>query len=280
MRLAEEPDDQRNSDLPAELLAVAMEAAQVAAGLAVSWRERADQLRIDEKTGPHDLVSQADREVEDAVRAVVGRHRPADGVLGEEGGESRGTSGIDWIIDPIDGTLSYLYGKSDWTISVAAARSSNSELLAGVVAAPMLNQVTTASLGGGTWFNGRRAAVRDTSDLTHAVMEINFGRGDRAAKAGRMVDALMSRIRHIRRGGSTAGALVEVALGHAEAAWSPGTQPWDVAAGVLLVREAGGQVGDLNGVVTGTWPASLDVLAASPALWEPLRTLLEDVYRG
>ena len=225
-------------------------------------------------------MSQADREVEGAIRAVVARHRPADGVLGEEGGESPGTSGIDWIVDPIDGTLSYLYGKPDWTVSVAAARSSDNELLAGVVAAPLLNQVTTASLGGGTWVNGRRVLVRDTSDLAYAVMEINFGQGDRRAKAGRMVDALMSHIRHIRRGGSTAGALAEVALGQADAAWSPGTHPWDVAAGVLLVQEAGGQVGDLSGVSAGTWPASSDVLAASPGTWEPLRALLADVYRG
>ncbi len=78
--------------------------------MALSWRERADQLLIEQKTGPHDLVSQADREVEDAVRAVVARRRPADGVLGEEGGESAGSSGIYWVVDPIDGTLSYLYG--------------------------------------------------------------------------------------------------------------------------------------------------------------------------
>lgn len=263
---------------PEELLQVAREATQIAAELALSWRERADQLLIEQKTGPHDLVSQADREVEDAVRAVVARRRPADGVLGEEGGESAGSSGIYWVVDPIDGTLSYLYGKADWTISVAAARSSDRQLLVGVVATPVVNQVAEASRGGGAWLNGRRVRVRDTPDLAHAVMEINFGRGDRRLRAGRLVDALLSRVRHVRRGGSTAGALAQLAVGQADAAWSPDVRPWDVAAGVLLVEEAGGAVGDLAGLTSGSWPASLDVLAASRAVWEPLRALLAEVY--
>lgn len=263
---------------PQELLDVATEAARVGADLAMSWRQRADHLQIEQKTGPWDLVSQADRQVEDAVRAVLSRRRPDDGVLGEEGGEILGTSGITWVVDPIDGTLAYLYGLPDWTVSIAAARSGGGELLAGVVASPVLSRVVAARRGGGTVMNGRAVRVRDNADLSHALVGINFGRGERRAHAGAMVDALVTRVRHVRRGGSTAAALAEVAIGSADAIWSPGCQPWDIAAGVLLVQEAGGVVGDLDGVVESGWPPSGDVVAAPPGLWEPLHTLLADVY--
>lgn len=265
---------------PGELLVVAREAAQVAAELALSWRQRADELRIEEKTGPWDLVSQADRQVEDAVRAVLARHRPDDGVLGEEAGEAAGSSGIQWIVDPIDGTLSYLYGLPDWTVSIAAARVSDGVLLTGLVSAPVLGRVVEACRGGGTRMNGRPVSVRDEADLSHALVGVNFGRGETRAQAGRMVDALLPGVRHVRRGGSTAAALAEVAIGAADAAWSPDAQPWDVAAGVLLVQEAGGVVGDLGGRTPDTWPSSGDVLAATPGLWEPLRCLLTEVYAG
>lgn len=263
---------------PEKLLEVAREATQAAAELALSWRKRADHLLIEEKTGPGDLVSQADRDVEDAVRAVLAKHRPDDGVLGEEGGESSGSSGIQWIVDPIDGTLSYLYGLADWTVSIAAVRVSDGHLLAGVVSAPVIGRVVEACRGGGAWMNGRPVNVRGTAELSHALVGINFGRGDTRAKAGRMVDALLPRVRHVRRGGSTAAALAEVAIGAADAAWSPDAQPWDVAAGVLLVQEAGGAVGDLIGLTPDTWPVTGDVLAAPSALWEPLRDLVAGAY--
>ncbi len=249
----------------------------MAAELALSWRQRADELHIEEKTGPWDLVSQADRQVEAAVRAVLAQHRPDDGVLGEEAGEAAGSSGIQWIVDPIDGTLAYLYGLPDWTVSIAAARVSDGQLLAGVVSAPVLGRVVEACRGGGTRMNGRPVNVRGTADLSHTLVGINFGRGETRDNAGRMVDALLPRVRHVRRGGSTAAALAEVAIGAADAVWSPDAQPWDVAAGVLLVQEAGGVVGDLSGRTPGIWPASGDVLAATPGLWQPLRVLLSEV---
>lgn len=271
--------DDLGGDLLLELLAVAREAAEVAGELAMWWQKRADQLQIEEKAGPGDLVSQADREVEDAVRAVVARHRPADGFLGEERGELRGTSGISWVIDPIDGTLSYLYGRADWSVSVAAAGANDRKVLAGVVASPVLSRVVEASLGGGTRLNGRRVSIPQFSgDLARATVEVNFGRGERQARAGRLVDALLTRVRHVRRGGSTAAALADVAVAQVDAAWTPDSRPWDIAAGVLLVHEAGGTAGDLGGPSLGHWPASGDVLAASPTLWKPMRSLLADVY--
>lgn len=264
---------------PAELLTVARLAAQAGADTARAWRERADELRIEEKHGPADLVSQADREAESAVRAVLARCRPLDGVLGEEHGETGGESGVRWIVDPIDGTTSYLYGRADWAVSVAAADTARDRLLAAVVAEPMLGRMAEARLGGGTWSGGMRCRIRTGDDLARALVEVNLGTPRQQERAGQMVAALLPRVRDLRRSGSAATALAMVATGRADAAWIPGIRPWDCAAGVLLVQEAGGLVGDLTEVIPGTWPPGGDILAAGSGLREPLRQALAVVYR-
>ncbi|HEY0001668.1 MAG TPA: inositol monophosphatase family protein [Actinoplanes sp.] len=263
---------------PIELLAVARLAARAGADVAMAWRQQADRLLIEEKHGPADLVSQADRETESAVHAVLARYRPDDGVLGEEHGEVTGTSGVRWIVDPIDGTTSYLYGRADWAVSVAAATTSGDRLLAAVVAEPVLGRVTEAHVDGGTWSAGVRCGVRTGDDPGRALVEINLGTPRQQARAGRMVAALLPRVRDVRRGGSAAAALAMVATGRADAAWIPGVHSWDCAAGVLLVQEAGGLVGDLTTVVPKTWPHGGDVLAAGEGLREPLRRALASAY--
>jgi myo-inositol-1(or 4)-monophosphatase len=263
-----------------ELLTVARLATRAGARVALDWRSRADLLRIEEKVGPADLVSQADREAEDAIRRVVAGLRPHDSILGEEHGVAEGRSDIRWLIDPIDGTTSYLYGRADWAVSVAASHREDDRLLAGVVAEPALDRLTEARVGGGTWSGARRVTVIDHGDLARSLIEVNLGRPHQRAQAGAMVAALAPRVRDLRRGGSAAAALAQVATGRADAAWLPGLQPWDCAAGVLLVQEAGGAVGDLTAGAVGTWPRSGDVLAACDALWEPLRSLLAAAYRS
>jgi myo-inositol-1(or 4)-monophosphatase len=261
-----------------DVLAVARRAAQAGARVAMEWRQRAGQLRIEEKVGPADLVSQADRDAERAIRAVLAELRPDDGILGEEQGAAAGRSDIRWLIDPIDGTTSYLYGRPDWAVSVAAAHV-DGRLLAGVVAEPMAARFTEARSGGGTRTGGARVSVPAQEDLERALIEVNLGRPEQRPRAGDMVAALAPRVRDLRRGGSAAAALANVATGRADAAWLPGLQPWDCAAGILLVREAGGVVGDLAGTVAETWPSSGDVLAAPHGLWEPVRALLAAAYR-
>ncbi|MFE9960137.1 inositol monophosphatase family protein [Micromonospora sp. NPDC005299] len=261
-----------------DLLAVARLAADAGAEAAMRWRRRADQLTIEEKAGPDDLVSQADREAEQAIRAVLAARRPDDGVLGEEGGNAAGRSGVRWIVDPIDGTTNYLYGRPDWAVSVAAARVDGDELLAGVVAEPELGRVTEARRGGGTWSGGVRQPELRGADLQRTLIELNLGRAAQKAHAGRMIDALVPRVRDVRRGGSAAGALAQLATGRVDAVWVPGLRPWDCAAGVLLAQEVGAQVGDLTGRSPGTWPASGDVLAAPHGLWETLRELIAGAY--
>lgn len=245
--------------------------------MALRWRQRADALVVEEKAAPDDLVSQADREAEAAVRAVLTAHRPHDAVLGEEAGAHDGTTGVRWLVDPVDGTTNYLYGRPDWAVSVAAA-GADGQLLAAVVVEPAVGRTTWASAGGGTWTDGRRVAPLVQDDLVRALVELNLGRPDQKHAVAGLLEALVPRVRDVRRGGSAASALAQVATGRADAAWVPGLQPWDCAAGVLLVIEAGGTVGDLAGPTPGAVPASGDVLAASPGLWERLRALIAPAY--
>lgn len=263
---------------PLDLLTVAQAAADAGGRVALAWQQRRDALQVAEKAASDDLVSQADTDTEAAVRATLARLRPDDAVLGEEAGSSLGSSGVQWVVDPIDGTTSYLYGRADWAVSVAAA-DADGRLLAAVVAEPARRRTTCAALGHGTWSDGHRVAPLAQDDLSRALVELNLGRPDQRPRAGRLLDALVPRVRDVRRGGSAAAALAAVADGRADAAWTPGLQPWDCAAGVLLVGEAGGAVGDLDGPTDGWVPDSGDVLAAPPALWEPLRALLAPVYR-
>ncbi|MDQ4038074.1 MAG: inositol monophosphatase [Actinomycetota bacterium] len=263
----------------AELISVAREATEAGAEVAMSWQNRPEEHQVREKAGPRDLVSLADVETERAIRAVLSRRRPGDGVLGEEDGHTNGQTGVSWVIDPIDGTTSYLYGRHDWAISVAAVRDDN-RILGGVVAEPAQRRLTHAARGNGTWAAGRRTRVRDATELSQALVEVNFGTVEQQDLAGAMVEHLLPHVRDLRRGGSAASALAHVATGRADAVWSPGLQPWDGSAGLLLVQEAGGYVGDLDGLCDGVWPQSGDILAAPPALWEPLRALLAEVYSG
>ena len=254
---------------------MAREAAAAAAERTLAWRRRAAEIRVEEKKGPDDLVSQADREAETVAREVLLRRRPMDGVLGEEFEPLAGRSGISWALDPIDGTTNYLYGRPDWAVSVAAMVEQTGEILAGVVAEPALERVTEARVGGGTRTDGRPVRCEPVTDLERALVEINLGRPDQRRRAGRAVDALVPVVRDVRRGGSAAAALAQVATGRADAYWGPGLQPWDAAAGILLVTEAGGHAGDLGGATGAVWPASGDVLASAGGIWPALRDRLQ-----
>jgi myo-inositol-1(or 4)-monophosphatase len=261
-----------------ELLAVARRAAEAGVEVASAWARRREELRVEEKAAADDLVSQADRDTEAAIRAVLAERRPEDGILGEEQGSAAGSSGIEWLIDPIDGTTNYLYGRADWAVSVAAVHSANARTMAGVVAEPALGRVTEASRGGGAWSEGRRLRRRSGVELERSLVEVNWGRPRQRRLAADLLRELVPRVRDVRRGGSAAAALVQVADGRADAYWGPGLQAWDGTAGALIAAEAGAEVGDLDGPSGGDWPASGNVLAAAPGLWEPLHRLLRGVY--
>jgi myo-inositol-1(or 4)-monophosphatase len=262
-----------------ELLRVARLAALEGAEIATAWGRRRAELSIEEKAAPDDLVSQADRDTESAIRTRLAEARPDDAVLGEEKGAAGGGSGIRWLVDPIDGTTNYLYGRPDWAVSVAAVREENGQTLVGVVVEPDLGRTTEATRDGGAWSDGRRLRCCPDSELHRALVEVNWGRETQRPRAAELIRTLRPQVRDIRRGGSAAAALAQVADGRADAYWGPGLQPWDGAAGALIVSEAGGMVGDLDEPTGGDWPPGGNVLAATPSLWEPLRELLCGVYR-
>lgn len=262
-----------------ELLAVARRATEAGAEVAMAWARRREELQVEEKAAADDLVSQADRDAEQAIRSVITEMRPEDAILGEEHGDASGSSGIRWFVDPIDGTTNYLYGRLDWAVSVAAVRRADARTLVGVVAEPALGRLTEASLGGGAWSEGRRLLRQTSVDLERALIEINLGRPEQRPQAGVLLEALVGKVRDVRRGGSAASALVQVADGRADAYWGPGLQPWDGAAGALIAHEAGGEVGDLTAPSNGNWPDGGSVLAAAPSLREPLKPILQSVYR-
>jgi myo-inositol-1(or 4)-monophosphatase len=266
-----------SSDDPSTLAEIAAAAAAAGAQVALEWFARRDSLSVEHKAGPDDLVSQADREAEAAILAVLAEHRAADAVLAEESGLRAGSSAITWAIDPIDGTTSYLYGRPDWAVSVAALDADN-RVLAGVVIEPVVGHVTRAQLGGGTWAETGQVCLGSHHELARALVEVNTGLPSQQACAGRLLDLLLPQVRDVRRGGSAAAALAHVANGSADAAWLPGLQPWDCAAGLVLVTEAGGLVGDAVGATDGRVPASGDILAAPPELWEPLRQIVTAAY--
>ena len=279
-----------------DLLDVALEAAAAGAATALAWLHKRDVLKVEQKSGPSDLVSQADRDTEGTIRAVLTRRRPQDTIMGEEEGlgEEGGAHGyregdVVWVVDPVDGTTNYLYGLDAWAVSIAAVRTgppgshadapAYGEVLVGVVVEPMTGRTTRARQGGGTWTETRPCAVRAGTGLAEALVEVGLGHGPDRRFAGPLVGALTPRVRDVRRGGSAVTALAMVATGRADGYWGPTVRVWDVAAGVLLVREAGGVVGDLSGPHRGPGtPPSGQLLASSPELFTPLRELIAPVY--
>lgn len=210
--------------------------------------------RVDFK-GATDLVTEVDRASEDAIRAFLARHTPEVPVLGEEtGGRVTDTC---WIVDPLDGTTNFVHGFPFFSVSVALRV--DGVIAAGAVHAPLAERTWTASRGGGAFVDGRRLAVSAVERLDHALVCTGFST-DPAIRCGPAL-ALLGRVlpacRAFRRTGSAAIDLALVAEGRLDAFWELALKPWDVAAGVLFVEEAGGRVCAVDG-------GPLDLAAPDP----------------
>ncbi|MBR7829739.1 inositol monophosphatase [Actinospica sp. MGRD01-02] len=251
-----------------ELLEIGRAAAAEAGKLLVEGRP-ADLGVAQTKSSPTDVVTEMDTAAELAIRAAIRRYRPEDGFLGEEGGSEAGTSGVRWIVDPIDGTVNYLYGRPAWAVSIAA--EADGETVAGVVLAPQLGEEFTGVRGEGSWLGVRRLRVAEPEGLAKALVATGFGyQARRREVQGRIVAGLIGQVRDIRRGGSAALDLCFVAAGRADGYFERGTNPWDHAAGALIAQEAGARVEGFHGA-----PASeAMVLAAGTALFPALHDAL------
>ncbi|WP_242587349.1 inositol monophosphatase family protein [Streptomyces sp. MST-110588] len=255
-----------------ELLELALEAARRAGNLLRDGRP-ADLGVAATKTSPIDVVTEMDVASEKLITGFLTEQRPADGFLGEEGASIEGSSGVRWIIDPVDGTVNYLYGLPSWAVSIAAEK--DGEVIVGVVAAPMRGETYQAVLGGGAHANGEPVRVRHPAPpLSQALVGTGFGYvAERRAAQAEVLRTLLPRVRDIRRGGSAAIDLCDVACGRLDAYYERGLNPWDLAAGELIAREAGARTGGRPGE-----PASGElVLAASPGVFEELEPLLDEL---
>jgi myo-inositol-1(or 4)-monophosphatase len=246
-----------------ELLDIATEAARTAGALLLA---RFGTERVLKTTStPTDVVSEADLAAERAIRDILTRRAPDDAVMGEEGEDVAGTSGRRWIVDPLDGTVNFLYGLPLWAVSVAC------EGRAGVVFDPVRDELFTASADGPARLNGRELTVAGPTTLSQALVATGFGYDPaRRILQAEVVSRVLPRARDIRRGGSAALDLAWVAAGRLDAYYERGINPWDVAAGQLICERAGLVVERLDPVGQLPW----GVLAAPPAVAGELRDLV------
>jgi myo-inositol-1(or 4)-monophosphatase len=220
---------------------------------------------VDSKSSSTDMVSDADREAEEAIVSLLRAERPDDGLLGEEGAEQTAANGRRWVIDPLDGTTNFLYGLPAWVVSVAVEDSGGA--LAGVVFDPNRDELFAAERGGGATCNGTPIRVREGAALERALVATGFGyESDRRARQAEVLRSVLPAVRDVRRAGAAALDLAWVAAGRLDGYWERGLHPWDWAAGRLLVTEAGGEVRDLPGDPHG-------LVAAEPGLIGPLEEL-------
>jgi myo-inositol-1(or 4)-monophosphatase len=217
-----------------------------------------ENLQVSRK-GPADFVSAADRRAEDILHRELARARPGFGFLMEERGAIAGTDGHDrWIVDPLDGTTNFLHGIPHFCISIAHER--DGEVLAGVIYEPLRDEMFWAERGMGAHLNDRRLRVSARERLGDAVAATgipHIGRPEPAAFLDQLAD-VMDGVAGVRRFGSAALDLAYVASGRFDAFWETGLSAWDVAAGVVIVREAGGMVSTIDG--------SVDVVGADTIL--------------
>jgi myo-inositol-1(or 4)-monophosphatase len=251
---------------PGELLAIAVEAAEASAAVLVErYRDAGGPRGVAAKSTPTDLVSEADLHAERAIRAVLHRRRPDDSILGEEGDDVTGTTGLRWVVDPLDGTVNYLFGIPHWCVSVAC------EGRVGVVLDPLREERFEVIAGEPATLNGEPVAASVREDLRTAVVATGFAydAGVRARQA-EVAAQVIPRVADIRRLGSAALDLAWTAAGRYDAYFERGMSEWDVAAGAMLCAAVGLEVRDLpaqDGLPGG-------VLVAVPALADELFALV------
>jgi myo-inositol-1(or 4)-monophosphatase len=262
---------------PAELLDLAVATAREAGALVARGRDTAGE-DVDVKSSSVDLVTAVDRASEELVVDRLLGARPDDGLLGEEGGERPGTSGVRWIVDPIDGTTNFVYGLPAYAVSIAA--EVDGRVVAGAVLNAATGELFTATRGGAARVSvpGREPALLrcgSPASLGQALVATGFGyRAEQRRAQGAVVARLLPEVRDIRRFGSAALDLCSVAAGRVDAYYERHLNPWDFSAGALIAAEAGAVVTGLPGRPFGE-PLGI---AAAPSVAEPLVALLDRLH--
>ncbi|KPV40469.1 inositol monophosphatase [Thiohalorhabdus denitrificans] len=249
------------------MLTTAVRAARSAGDLIVRAFDRLDELTVDTK-GPHDFVTQVDRAAEETIVNALHKAYPDHAIVGEEGGVHREGSRYRWIIDPLDGTTNFLQGLPHFAVSIALEE--DGKLDQAVIYDPVKNDLFVASRGAGAQLNERRIRMPERKGLDGTVLATGFPfKYPELMEA--YLDTFRAYVRHtsgIRRWGSAALDLAYTACGRYDGFWEFKLNPWDMAAGALIVREAGGIVTDFEG--GDDFFTSGNILAASPRVHRPM----------
>ena len=254
--------------LVGELLALACRLAVEAGDLAAAGARR-DGVATRTKSTETDLVTAHDGAAEQVVVDGLAADRPDDAIVGEEGTDRAGTSGLSWYVDPIDGTTNFVYGLTHWSTSIAVGDASG--MLAGAVYLPVTGELFAAGRGMGATCNGEAIACRPTTDLGMALVATGFSYAPvRRRRQAAIVTAIIGDVRDIRRSGSAAVDLCHVAAGRVDAYYEEHLNIWDMAAGLLIAQEAGCRSGDF----AGHPPVPEQLLVTAPALFDDLARAL------
>lgn len=250
-----------------DLAAAALDAAKESAAILSTALVSGEAIAVETKISATDMVSDVDRESEAAISRILSGRRPEDGLLGEEGTSRSGSTGVRWVVDPLDGTTNYLFGIPQFAVSIAAEVEDRP--VVGVVIDPSRGEVWAALSGQGSFMNGRRLSVPDgRSSLDRALCATGFGyRTERRRWQAQVAAHVIPKVRDIRRFGSAALDLCWTGGGRYDAYFEWGLNPWDFSAGSLVASEAGARV---ERVGRGL------VVAAGPSLFDPLCRLLEE----
>ena len=260
------------------MLNIGVRAARAAGRVITRSVDRVDTLRIDTK-GRNDFVTDVDRQAEAEIVGVLRRAYPEHAVLGEESGES-GPEGAEyrWIVDPLDGTTNFLHGLPHFSVSIALEHKGR--LFQAVVYDPMRQELFTAGKGEGAFLDGKRLRVARTAHLADALLGTGF-----PYRTGQDLDFYQRTLRHyteksggVRRLGSAALDLAYVAAGRLDGTWLSGLQAWDIAAGGLVVREAGGLLNDFDG--GDDWLERGEVIAATPKVHHEMLQVMRPLSKA
>jgi myo-inositol-1(or 4)-monophosphatase len=228
-------------------------------------------LAISSKSTPTDLVSEADLSTERLIRARLEAARPQDAIMGEEGDDRPGTSGLRWVVDPLDGTVNFLFGIPEWCVSIACEDADG--VLAGVIFDAMRGETWAATRDGVPTLDGVQLNGSARADLPRALIATGFGYDAAVREAqARVIARLLPRVRDLRRMGSAALDLVWTAAGRYDAYYERGVKHWDTAAGLLICERAGLTVRELPAAP----PARSGVFVAAPAIADELYALVTD----
>jgi myo-inositol-1(or 4)-monophosphatase len=248
---------------------LASDLARAAGQTALGYFRNRGDLVVETKNGALDLVSVADRAVEEMIRRAIAETFPDDAILGEEGGAAAGRSGLTWVIDPIDGTVPFLMGLPHWCVVIAVAEGP--ETLAGVIDVPVTGEHFAARAGHGATLDGARLSLDPARRIDQSPIAVGASERSDPRRIANVIRRLMEAGSIYYRNGSGANMLACVAAGRLGGYVEPAMNPWDSLAGLLMIREAGG--------VVHPFPADQRLgltLAASPGVWDDLHRIVSD----